>query len=79
MQLSPRNIRYLKRVIVENDQCLKVAQVYSDVLSGLMDSRAAIIGNNLNAVRTFDEIFSTVSDDNEYERRTQTWHQLQRL
>ena len=69
MQLSPRNIRYLERVIVENDQCLKVAQVYSDVLSGLMDSRAAIIGNNLSAVRSFDEIFSTGSDDDEYERR----------
>ncbi|KAH3732224.1 divalent metal ion transporter [Pelomyxa schiedti] len=40
----------LEDVCIENAQCLKMAQIYSQVISGLMDARASIVGNNLNVM-----------------------------
>jgi magnesium transporter len=33
----------LEDIIIENNQCLKQAEIYSSVLSGLMDARGKII------------------------------------
>lgn len=42
------NLELLDDLAIENQQFLDQAQVYSQVLSGLMDARASIINNNLN-------------------------------
>ena len=36
--------------IIENKQAIEMAKIYSDILSGTMDTYASIISNNLNAV-----------------------------
>lgn len=38
----------LDDIIVENTQSQKQAEIYSDILAGLMDARASIVNNNLN-------------------------------
>jgi len=38
----------LDDIRIENGQCLKQAEIYSNILAGLMDARASIVGNNLN-------------------------------
>lgn len=38
----------LEDISIENNQCLKQAEIYSMVLSGLMDARGNIINNNMN-------------------------------
>ncbi|MGE5340625.1 MAG: magnesium transporter CorA family protein [Candidatus Omnitrophota bacterium] len=40
----------LDDLLIENNQCLRQAEIYSNVLSGLMDARASIVGNNLNTL-----------------------------
>ena len=43
-------MEYLDDLAIENSQCLEMAQVYSQVISGLMDARASLISNNLNVM-----------------------------
>ncbi|WP_424245520.1 magnesium transporter [Elusimicrobium posterum] len=38
----------LDDIIVENGQCQKQADIYSNVLASMMDARASIVSNNLN-------------------------------
>ena len=38
----------IEDIAIENKQCFRRAQIYSEVLGGLMDSRASIVSNNLN-------------------------------
>jgi magnesium transporter len=40
----------LEDVIVENKQAIEMANIYSNILSGMMDAFASVISNNLNAV-----------------------------
>ena len=47
---TEENIELLDDLGIENRQFLDQAQVYSQVLSGLMDARASIINNNLNVM-----------------------------
>ena len=49
-QFTEENIELLDDLQIENRQFLDQAQVYSQVLSGLMDARASIINNNLNVL-----------------------------
>ena len=48
------NSRSLRRdmdmSLVENKQALEMAQIYSDIQSGMMDAFASVISNNLNVV-----------------------------
>ena len=41
---------FLEDAIIENKQAIEMAKIYSDILSGTMDTYASIISNNLNAV-----------------------------
>jgi len=43
----------LEDVIVENKQAIEMADIYSNILSGMMDAFASIISNNLNIVMKF--------------------------
>lgn len=44
------NIDLLEDAMIENKQALEMAQIYSDILSGMMDAFASIISNNLNVI-----------------------------
>jgi magnesium transporter len=55
-----RNSKYIKSlnldedlledVVIENRQAIEMANIYSDILSGMMDAFASVISNNLNVV-----------------------------
>lgn len=45
---TERQIQILEDVIIENNQCNKQAEIYSNILAGLMDARFSIVNNNLN-------------------------------
>ena len=43
----------LEDVIIENKQAIEMANIYSGILSGMMDAFASVISNNLNIVMKF--------------------------
>lgn len=47
---SEINEELLEDAIIENKQALEMAQIYSDIQSGMMDAFASVISNNLNDV-----------------------------
>ena len=40
----------LDDIVIENNQCYRQAEVYSNILASLMDARASIVSNNLNVL-----------------------------
>lgn len=50
LKFSIKEIEFLDDIIQENEQCARQAQIYSTVLSGLMDARGNIINNNMNVL-----------------------------
>jgi magnesium transporter len=48
----------LDDILVENTQCLKQADIYSNILASLMDARASIVSNNLNILIKFLNIIT---------------------
>ena len=47
---TEENIELLDDLAIENRQFLDQAEVYSQVLSGMMDARASVVNNNLNVM-----------------------------
>jgi magnesium transporter len=45
---TPEEIEFLDDLVIESHQCVKQAEIHSNVLAGLMDARASIVNNNLN-------------------------------
>jgi magnesium transporter len=45
---SLEQIEYLDDLLIENQQCYKQAEIYSNVLTGLMDARGSVVNNNLS-------------------------------
>jgi magnesium transporter len=43
-------IELLDDIIIENNQCYKQAEIYSNILAGLMDARVSVVSNNLNVL-----------------------------
>ncbi|OHD69440.1 MAG: hypothetical protein A2W19_05865 [Spirochaetes bacterium RBG_16_49_21] len=43
----------IEDIVIENKQALEMANVYSDILSGMMDAFASVISNNLNITIKF--------------------------
>jgi magnesium transporter len=41
---------FLDDILIENGQCFKQADMYSNILASLMDARASIVSNNLNVL-----------------------------
>jgi len=58
--LSPEQIELLEDIIIENDQCARQAEIYSSVLSGLMDARGTLVNNNMNVILKNLTIINTV-------------------
>lgn len=50
IDFNAENIEFVDDLSIENNQCYRVAEIYSQVLSGLMDARASIVSNNLNVL-----------------------------
>jgi len=49
----PDDTELLEDVIIENKQAIEMANIYSSILSGMMDAFASIISNNVNIVMKF--------------------------
>ncbi len=49
----PDDAELLEDVIIENKQAIEMANIYSGILSGMMDAFASVISNNLNIVMKF--------------------------
>jgi len=47
---SPEVLELLDDLAIENNQCFKQAEIYSSVLSGLMDARGTLVNNNMNVL-----------------------------
>ena len=47
---SVEEIELLDDTVIENNQCMKQAEMYSNILVSLMDARASIVSNNLNVL-----------------------------
>jgi magnesium transporter len=48
--LNQDALEFLDDITIENSQCYKQAEIYSNILAGLMDARASIVNNNLNVL-----------------------------
>ncbi len=53
LQNDPEGEDMIEDVIIENKQAIEMANIYSDILAGMMDAFASIISNNLNVVMKF--------------------------
>lgn len=49
----PEDEELLEDVIIENKQAIEMANIYSNILSGIMGAFASVISNNLNMVMKF--------------------------
>ena len=45
---SQRGVEFLDDIFIENQQCSRQAEIYSNILASLMDARVSIVSNNLN-------------------------------
>ena len=50
MGFSQEDAELLDDTKIENDQCYKQAEIYSNILAGMMDARASVVSNNLNVL-----------------------------
>ncbi len=53
IKMDPDDEDLLEDVIIENKQAIEMANIYSSILSGMMDAFASVISNNLNVVMKF--------------------------
>ena len=47
---STEELELLDDTLIENNQCYRQAEIYSNILASLMDARASIVSNNLNVL-----------------------------
>jgi magnesium transporter len=47
---TAEEVEFLDDIIIENSQCNKQAEIYANILAGLMDARVSIVSNNLNVL-----------------------------
>ncbi|MCE5272328.1 magnesium transporter CorA family protein [bacterium] len=50
LALRREQVDFLDDVLLENQQCARQANIYSTILSGLMDARGTIVNNNMNVL-----------------------------
>jgi magnesium transporter len=53
LKMSPEDEDFLEDVMVDNKQAIEMANIYSNILSGMMDAFASVISNNLSVVMKF--------------------------
>ena len=47
---SPENLEYLDDLIIENTQCFRQAEIYSNIFASLMDARVSVVNNNISVL-----------------------------
>ncbi len=60
MGLSVEQTEFLDDILIENNQCYKQAEIYSNILSGLMDARGTLVNNNMNVILKNLTIINTI-------------------
>lgn len=60
LALTPEQVELLEDIIIENDQCARQAEIYSSVLSGLMEARDTLTNNNMNVILKNLTIVNTI-------------------
>ncbi len=55
---STEEVELLDDMIIENNQCNRQADIYSNILASLMDARVSIVSNNLNILIKFLNIIT---------------------
>ena len=50
INLTTEEQELLDDILIENNQCYKQAEIYSNILASLIDAKASIISNNLNVL-----------------------------
>jgi magnesium transporter len=50
IEFTQEQTEFLDDIIIENNQCYRQAEIYSNILAGLMDARVSIVSNNLNVL-----------------------------
>jgi magnesium transporter len=50
LKMDPDDKDLLEDVLIDNKQAIEMANIYSNILSGMMDAFASVISNNLNVV-----------------------------
>ena len=50
LKLTPADKDMLEDVLIDNRQAIEMSNIYSNILSGMMDAFASVISNNLNVV-----------------------------
>ena len=58
--LSLEQTEFLDDILIENAQCYKQAEIYSNILSGLMDARGTLVNNNMNVILKNLTIINTI-------------------
>jgi len=53
LELNDDDKELLEDVVIDNKQAIEMANIYSNILSGMMDAFASVISNNLNIVMKF--------------------------
>jgi magnesium transporter len=47
---TPENMEYVDDLIIENSQCLRQAEIYSNIFASLMDARVSVVNNNISVL-----------------------------
>jgi magnesium transporter len=47
---TPENVEYLDDLVIENNQCYKQAEIFSNIFASLMDARVSVVNNNLSVL-----------------------------
>lgn len=50
LDFNQEQIETLEDIIIENTQCYRQAEIYSNILASLMDARVSIVNNNINVL-----------------------------
>jgi magnesium transporter len=60
LKLSTVQREILDDILIENQQCSKQADIYSNILTGLMDARGSVVNNNLSMLMKKLTVISVV-------------------
>ncbi len=50
LKLTKAQTQTLDDIVIENQQCSKQAEIYTNILTGLMDARGSVVNNNLSVL-----------------------------
>lgn len=48
IMLNENELELLEDILIDNSQCYRLAEIYSNIVSSMMDARASVVSNNIN-------------------------------